>query len=169
MRSFFWGIFLLSSGLFLILKHYFNWNVPTVRVLIGLFLISLGLSLLIGGPNFRIQTNMFLDQGRLDISPGEKDYNIVFGEGILDLSDTSMDELADKIDVNVVFGSAKIILPRDAAVSIKANSAFASVQFPDDTNLTFGDRTYLSDPGDKGQADLILHVNTVFGSTEIVY
>ena len=135
MRSFFWGIFLLSSGLFLILKHYFNWNVPTVRVLIGLFLISLGLSLLIGVPNFRIQTNMFLDQGRLDISPGEKDYNIVFGEGILDLSDTSMDELADKIDVNVVL-DLQNYTAQDAAVSIKANSAFASVQFPDDTNLT---------------------------------
>ena len=54
---------------------------------------------------------MFLDQGRLDISPGEKDYNIVFGEGILDLSDTSMDELADKIDVNVVLDLQKLYCP----------------------------------------------------------
>ena len=44
----FWGIFLVSSGLFLILKYSFKWNVSTGKVLIGLFLISWGLSVLIG-------------------------------------------------------------------------------------------------------------------------
>ena len=66
-----------------------------------------------------------------------------------------------------MFGSAEIVLPKDAAVEIKANSAFSSTRLPDGTNLSFGDRTYLSDPQGKGQADFTLEINTVFGSTEI--
>ena len=48
MWSTFWGIFLVSSGLFLVLKYSFNWNVSTGKVLVGLYLISWGLSVLIG-------------------------------------------------------------------------------------------------------------------------
>ena len=48
----FWGIFLVSSGLFLILKYSFKWNVSTGKVLIGLFLISWGLSVLFGQVGF---------------------------------------------------------------------------------------------------------------------
>ncbi|HHU49610.1 MAG: LiaF domain-containing protein [Caldicoprobacterales bacterium] len=167
MKSFFWGIFLVSSGLFLMLKHYFNWNIPTARVLIGLFLVSLGLSLLIGGVGYRDQSNIILNEGRLNIGARAKDYNIVFGQAVLDFSDVSLEELDKKIELNTVFGSAEIVLPKDAAVEIKANSAFSSTRLPDGTNLSFGDRTYLSDPQGKGQADFTLEINTVFGSTEI--
>jgi len=169
MKSFFWGIFLALSGLFLIFKHFFNWNISTARVLIGLFFISLGLSLLLGGSGYRNQTNLIFDEGKLDIYSSGKNYNVVFGKGVLDFSDISLDELKKKVDVNVVFGSAEIVLPREAAVRIKANSVFSSVQLPDNTNLSFGDRTYLSDPQGKGQADLNFEINTVFGNTEIVH
>ena len=125
MRSFFWGIFLVSSGLFLILKHYFNWNIPTARILIGLFLVSLGLSLLIGGAGYRTQANIVLNEGRLDIDARSKDYNVVFGQGVLDFSDAELDKLDKKIELNTVFGSTRVVLPKNAAVSIKANSVFA--------------------------------------------
>ena len=52
MWSTFWGIFLVSSGLFLVLKYSFNWNVSTGKVLIGLLLISWGLSALLGRAGF---------------------------------------------------------------------------------------------------------------------
>lgn len=167
MRTFFWGIFLVSSGLFLILKHYFNWNIPTVRVLIGLFLVSLGLSLLIGGVGYKDQSNIVLNEGSLKIESSGKDYNIVFGQGTLDFSEANLEELEKKIEVNTVFGSCEILLPKDATVEIKANSVFSATRLPDGSNLSFGDRTYLSDPQEKGQADFTLEINTVFGNTEI--
>ncbi|HHT64569.1 MAG: LiaF domain-containing protein [Caldicoprobacterales bacterium] len=167
MRSFFWGIFLVSSGLFLILKHFFHWNVPTLRVLIGLFLVSLGLSILIGGAGYKDSSNIILNEGSLKIESSSKDYNIVFGQGTLDFSDAELEQMAKKIEVNTVFGSTKIILPKDAAVKIEANSVFSSTELPDGSSLSFGDRSYLSDPQSKGQADFTLEVNTVFGNTEI--
>jgi len=167
MRSYFWGIFLISSGLFLILKHFLNWNVPTGRVLLGLFLLSMGLSVLIGGFGVKDSNNIIFSEGRLvGATTADKDYNIVFGQGVIDLTQVPADQLEGKIEVNTVFASADIILPKDLSVSIKANSAFASTELPDGTTLTFGDRTYKSNPADKS-ADLIIELNTVFGRTVI--
>ncbi|HHY82557.1 MAG TPA: hypothetical protein GX505_07745 [Clostridiales bacterium] len=167
MKSFFWGIFLFSSGVFLILKHYFNWNIPAFRVIIGLFLLSLGLSIIIGGVGYRDRSNIIFDQGRISIDKGSKDYNIVFGQGIIDLENVKAEEVGKKVEVNTVFGSSEIILPKSLAVEIRANSVFSSTSFPDNSSLSFGDRKFLSDPQDKGQPDFILEVNTVFGNTVI--
>ena len=164
MKTIFWGIFLVTSGVFLILKHHFNWNVPTFRVIIGLFLLCLGISLLFGGGSYRNANNIIFSEGKLNIASGEKDYNIIFGQGTLDLQEVSID---DKLEMNIIFGSAEIILPKEAAVEIIANSVFSSTELPDGTNLSFGDRTYLSDPAKKGKRDMTVEVNTVFGSTKI--
>jgi hypothetical protein len=166
MRSYFWGVFLISSGLFLILKHYMNWNVPTGRVLLGLFLLSLGLSVLIGGFGVKDSTNVIFNEGKLTGMADGKDYNIVFGQGILDLTEIPADQLEKKIEVNTVFASTDIILPKDLSVSIKANSAFASTELPDGSTLTFGDRTYRSNSGNES-VDLFIELNTVFGRTVI--
>lgn len=166
MKSYFWGLFLILSGLFLVLKHLFNWNIPTFRVLIGLFLLSLGLSIIFGG-SFRDNSNIIFNEARLEYETGRKDYNIVFGQGIIDFGNAKAEDLGKKVEVSTVFGSSEIILPKSLTVEIKANSVFSSTGFPDNTNLSFGDRKFLSDPQGKGQPDMILEVNTVFGNTII--
>ena len=77
MGTLFWGIFLLSSGLFLVLKVFRNWDIPTGRVLIALFLICLGLSILFGEYGER-EGNRFLfrEDGRI-VCTAERDYPIV--------------------------------------------------------------------------------------------
>lgn len=167
MKSYFWGIFLISSGLFLVLKYYLNLNIPTGRVLIGLFLISLGLSVLIGGFGFSDSNKLIFGIGKLESNSAEKDYNIVFGQGTLDLSDIPTGEMKKKIEINTVFATTELILPKDISVFINANAAFASTVFPDGSQLNFGDRVYQSKSDKKNDADLIIEMNTVFGRTEI--
>jgi predicted membrane protein len=167
MKSYFWGIFLISSGLVLIAKYYLNWNIPTGRVLIGLFLVSLGLSILIGGFGVKDSNNVIFNEGRLTTASSDRDYNIVFGQGTLDLTDVPADQLEKRIDVSTVFAATEVILPKDLSVSIKADSAFASTEFPDGSQLTFGDRSWQSDPEKKGSADLEIKMSTVFGRTVI--
>jgi hypothetical protein len=167
MKSYFWGIFLISSGLFLILKHYMNWNIPTGRVLIGLFLVSLGLSILIGGVGIKDGNNVVFNEGRLSTISADKDYNIVFGQGILDLTDVPSDQLDKRIEVNTVFATSEIILPKDISVFIQADAAFASTEFPDGSQISFGDTTWQSDSGKEGSADLTIKMSTVFGRTVI--
>lgn len=168
MRTFFWGLFLISSGLFLILKHYFNWNVPAFRIIIGLFLLSLGLSLLFGGgTGYQDKNTIIFNEGRISVDINEKDYSVIFGSATFDFREIPIADLNRKMEVSTIFGSAEILLPKDASVEIEANSVFSSTQFPDGSSLTFGDRTFLSDPQGKKEADIELEVNTVFGSTVI--
>jgi len=167
MKSYFWGLFLILSGLFLVLKHCFNWNIPTFRVIFGLFLLSLGLSIIIGGTGHIGNSSIVFDEARLEYETGSKDYSIVFGQGVIDFRNADADDVRNKVEVNTVFGSSEIILPESLTVEIKANSVFASTILPDNTSLSFGDRTYLSDPQGKGQPDMVLEVNTVFGNTNI--
>jgi hypothetical protein len=168
MRTFFWGVFLISSGMFLILKHYFNWNVPAFRIIVGLFLLSLGLSLLFGGGiGYQGKNTIIFNDGRINLDINEKDYSVIFGQATFDFRENSIDELNGKLEVSTIFGSAEILLPKEATVEIEANSVFSSTQLPDGSNLSFGDRKYLSDPQGKKEADIVLEVNTVFGSTVI--
>ncbi|NLC43439.1 MAG: cell wall-active antibiotics response protein, partial [Clostridiales bacterium] len=97
----------------------------------------------------------------------EKDYSVIFGSATFDFREIPIADLNRKMEVSTIFGSAEILLPKDASVEIEANSVFSSTQFPDGSSLTFGDRTFLSDPQGKKEADIELEVNTVFGSTVI--
>lgn len=166
MKSYFWGIFLISSGLFLILKHYMNWSISTGRVLLSLFLISMGLSILIEGFDVKDGNNVIFSEGRLSTVSVEKDYNIVFGQGTLDLTDVPADQLKKRIEINTVFATAEVILPKDVSVLIQADAAFASTEFPDGSRITFGNTTWHSD-GKDGSADLIIKINSVFGRAVI--
>jgi len=136
-------------------------------VLIGLFLVSLGLSVLIGGFGVRDSNKLIFDSGILESTSREKEYNIIFGQGTLDLSDIPIEKMQKKIEVNTVFATTELILPKDISVFIKANAAFASTVFPDGSQLNFGDREYQSESDIKNKADLIIEMNTVFGRTDI--
>lgn len=165
MRHYFWGIFLIASGIFLLVKHYLNLNIPTGRILIGLFIISLGLSILIGGFEVSGSNKVIFGTGRLEVMKVEEEYNVIFSKGIVDLTGIPAD--LRKIEVNTIFAATDLILPSDGRVTIKANAAFASTEFPDSANLTFGDRVYRLNPGDTDKSEVIVELNTVFGRTDI--
>jgi len=165
MKHYLWGIFLVTSGIFLLLKHYLNWNVPTLRIIFGLFVVSLGISILIGGFDAREDNNIVFGTGRLRVLSGKTDYSIVFSNGVVDLS--SVPEGTDKIEISTVFGESEVILPKDMKISIKATAAFASTEFPNGSRLSFGDQLYNAGSGEEGARELLIELNTVFGSTKI--
>lgn len=168
MKSLFWGIFLIGSGGFFLLRHYFNLNISTTRFLIGFFIICLGFSILIGDNVWRKDEKSFIfGEGNAIITEyTEEEHNIIFGSGTIDFSSLEGNSNGT-IEVNVVFGSGKIILPSDRKVIIKANSVFASTIFPDSSELAFGEKKYEQGTEDSGKGTLNIELNTVFGRTEI--
>lgn len=92
----------------------------------------------------------------------------VFGDGDLDLSDAVIAEGEHVLRVHGVFGDSMIILPRDAAVSVTANSTFGSVlilgQRKDgiSSNLQVSTPNYASSP-----RRLQIIVSKVFGSARV--
>jgi predicted membrane protein len=165
MRQYLWGIFLIVTGIFLMLKHYLNWNVPALRIIFGLFVIFLGISILIGGFGTKEDNNIFFGAGKLKVQSGKTDYNVVFSNGVVDLS--TVPDGTDKIEINTVFGESEIILPKDRKVTIKATAAFASTVLPNGSRLSFGDQLYNTGPEDGDARELYIELNTVFASTKV--
>lgn len=159
----FWGIIVVLFGLSIILKHLFNVHIPFFRVLIGIIVIMFGISIIIGSYKKHSNTTVFSETKFKNIY---KNYNIIFGTGIIDLTDAANINIPEKIEVNTVFGSSVIYIDREKEFYIRGNSAFGYIQMPDGDNIVFGDikRTY----GSSSQKAKII-VNNVFARTSVVY
>ena len=84
--------------------------------------------------------------------------NAVFGEVTLDLRKTSLPEGITHIELNVVFGSATIYVPRDWNVEIAPSPVFGAFQDKREPNNGEADRS----------RTLVIESNTVFGGGELL-
>lgn len=135
----FWGIFLVATGVILLLKYSMNLQMSSGKIIFGLFILLVGVSLLTS--NFGItrsdNTALFSD-GQVVTSQSGGDYNTVFGSNTYDLSEITP---GTNIKISCAFGSARVKLPA-GAYEIKANCAFGSVRMPNGTSYTFGSGNY---------------------------
>lgn len=89
----------------------------------------------------------------------------VFGDGDLDLSDAVIAEGEHILRVHGVFGDSTIVLPRDAAVSVTANSTFGSVFILGQRKDGISSNLHVSTPNYAGSTRrLQIIINKVFGS-----
>ncbi len=95
----------------------------------------------------------------------ENEYNVVFGGSTIDLTDLSKIPANHKIEINVVFGSALVLLGPEVSVTIKNSTVFGESIFPGKTVSFFGNEEF--DFGTKGDYQIFIETNTVFGSLEI--
>lgn len=165
-QSYFWGIFLIGTGVLMILKYQLKLNIALPRIIVGVLFLALGVSMLVGGFGVKTKSNMFFSEGTLEVNKPERDYNVVFGNMVIDLTNIPEDELNKAIEINAIFGNTTIKLDPEIPTIIKLNSAFGSAATPDGTNITFGDHVFVT-----GEGDPVLRIesNTVFGKTEFVY
>ena len=160
----FWGVSLIVLGILAILRVHF----PIFRILVALFFIYLGLSMLLGWFAFKPDRNtVFFMDGVISASDQSEEYNVVFGRATIDLSGISP-EKNPNIEVNAVFGSATMKVDPTIPVRITASTAFGRVELPDGGLAAFGERTYKSRGFQEGQPHILVKANAVFGSIEIV-
>ncbi|HZK34622.1 MAG TPA: LiaF domain-containing protein [Bacillota bacterium] len=166
MRTYFWGIFLILSGLFLLIKYFFNLNISTARVIIGLFLVLLGIFILIGDYSYSDNKNLVFSNRSFQYDANVDEYNIIFSKGTVDLTGFVPSGGQTEIEINSIFGNTELRLPEDVKVYIDAGGAFGKTDFPDGSSFTFGDRIYAGGV-EKDDADLVIEISTVFAKTEI--
>jgi predicted membrane protein len=106
-------------------------------------------------------------ESRIEATTAGK-YDIVFGKGVIDLTDVKLEKETVKKEVNTVFGAAVIKINPEMPVKIVANSAFASTKFQDGNIITFGKYTYATKSFRETEKHLLVETNAVFGSLEIV-
>lgn len=172
--SIFWGIFLVLLGLSFIIKVVFNVDIPIIKFLIGFFFIYLGIKLFIG-KDFSIFSHrndenvVAFGQKTIRDVNDSKEYNVVFGRGIIDLRSIDLSEQETvKIRINTVFGSSDVLLNDTIPFKIEATTAFAEAKLPDGNSTAFGTINY--ENFEKNDTSfrypvLIVESTTVFGNT----
>lgn len=166
----FWGIFLILMGIAVVLKAFFGLNIPLFRTAFAILLICMGISMLAGGNRWIGQpqnTIIFNDAEFKAAQHNNQECNIIFGSGMLDLTQFKPNGGMKKIKLTTVFGSGTVRLDPNLPVVIKVDSAFANASFPDGTSINFGNHTYQSPSYKPGEPYLEVKADVVFSSLSI--
>jgi Ca2+/H+ antiporter len=71
-QGLFWGIFLIGIGVLMIIKYQFKLNISMPRIIIGVLLLALGISMLLGGPGVKTQSSVIFSEGNVQAVKPEK-------------------------------------------------------------------------------------------------
>lgn len=171
-NTYFWSGLLIVAGVLMIAKYSLNLRFSTPRVLFGLIIIYIGCFVLFGGSGWgggiRSGANLVFGNGHIPVHALEDEYNIIFSNGSIDMTD--MDEVPSdgEVEVNVVFGSGVLRINPDIPIVIKMSAAFGSVEAPDRSSAGFGENIYRTPAAQAGGDYLEIEANAVFGRLEIV-
>jgi predicted membrane protein len=168
----FWGAFLLLLGIALIIKVVFQVDFPVFKVLVGIFLILLGIKVLFGrfvfpSHHFRPEETIFNERTYDDPESG-KDYTVLFARGVYDFTNVDLSKGSFHTKISTVFGGTQIIIPRDAPVRIKADAVFAGAELPDGNTAVFGSSVYESESWSPDSASINIKMDVVFGGVQVI-
>lgn len=167
--AFFWGIVLILFGISIILKALFHIDIPVVKVLVAMFLIYLGITILVG-KNFMIRdkSDAVFEANYFRHDTNTKEYSVLFGSGTMDLRDISPTENNVNAEASVVFGDGKVIIKKGMPVVMHVTSAFGEARMPNGSTINFGESYYKSESYLEGQPCIKVKASVVFGKLEIM-
>ncbi len=160
----FWGVLLIVVGVWFILRRFLPVHIPVVRLIIAVLFVYVGIRVLVRGPFSGSGPTGVFSESHQRYTPGwDRDYNIIFSRGDVDLSDVSVGASGVHTQVNVVFGSGVLRVNPALPVRIDMSAAFGTVEAPDGRAVSFGDTVYTSGSYRDGAPALVVHATAVFG------
>jgi len=156
--AFFWGGLVVLVGLSIILNS-LGVRIPLVRIAIGLFFIWLGVSFIVGGFRRTIERRV--------AATGPHEYNAVFGSTVFDLTGIRPGDKDERVEVNAIFGQARVIVDLNTPVRVEGSAAFGQIRFPDAGSVSFGDRVYDTPRYRGGEPALVIKAAAVFGQVVV--
>jgi predicted membrane protein len=169
------GILIILFGLGITINVVFHINIPIFKILVGFFLICLGLKMILGNwlPSPVVHGHsrdaVFNNRVYHGLAGDSNEYNAVFGKALIDLRGIELKEIVTRIEINAVFGGAEVILDKDIPVRIKAEAVFGGVELPENVAGGFGSASYQSKDFDRTKNHLRIDASSVFGGIEIHY
>jgi hypothetical protein len=160
------GIILLILGIILLLANFLGIKVNFFRLFPGVILLILGIVVLFG--QLGGEHEVIFDSKKIDLSAPWEEKNIIFAEGILDLSELKSLDSHQKIKMNVIFGSGKLILNPEIPSIIKASSVFSSLQLPGHTVNFLGSTEYRIGDIQPDKPYLDIEANVIFGQLKVI-
>ena len=187
-----WGLLLILAGA-LLLARQADVALPPIQGILAAALIVVGLLLLFearrglnsgfivlavlisAGLAFTSHADVRYDGGFSEravaigrVEDLEDSYGHAFGQLQLDLRGMTFPEGTTEMTVSVAFGSAEVLVPRDVPVRVEGTTLFGSTQLRGPEIGGFGVDTARSEAGYSAASKrLLIHVTTLFGSTEV--
>ncbi len=166
------GVFVVLIGVSIIVNHVFKIDLPLFRIAFAAFIIYIGIKILTGSfgnkrKDWKNKDNAFSSSTVTPESVNkDEEFNAIFGSSVIDLRTAQFTNQETDIEVNAIFGEAKVYLPAQARVKIKSSSVFGSVKTPDGRETSFGDdKTILGN--ENAPTRINLEANAVFGSVKV--
>ena len=165
----FWGVMLVLFGVSMILRAMFNLDIPIFRIVFALVIIYFGIKLLVGRQAFKGERNFSMFRNS-DVTMSESggEYNVIFGQSNIDLSNIDISESSKKVNVDVVFGSGNLLIDPRIPTKLKISTVFADCKLPHRNINFFGDSNYKTPAFVEGENYLLLNIDVVFGNVVIV-
>lgn len=170
----FWGVVLILWGCSIVLNILFHLDIPVFRIIIALIIIFFGIQLLFGWKcdrwcySHEDERNVIFGNSTLKATPSTKEYNIIFSQGEVDITEMNPEWANSKIEVNTVFGHGLIKINPEIPVKIVTNAAFGQIITPDNHQSVMGDHVYQTPALKENQPYLLIKADVVFGNMEIV-
>jgi hypothetical protein len=158
----FWGVLFIALGVWIVLRHTLPFHFPVIRLLVAVLFVYVGIRVLVHGP-FAGRHEPFFERHQKYTVGWDRNYNIVFGSGDVDLSEVTLGSSSVRTEVNVVFGRGVLRINPALPVRIDMSAAFASVEAPDGRSVSFGDTVYTTASYRDGAAALDVRAVAVFG------
>jgi hypothetical protein len=162
----FWGILLIAVGVWFILRRFFPFRIPVVRLIIAVLFVYVGIRVLVRGP-LGNRPEPFFESHQRYSAGWDRDYNIIFSNGDVDLTEVTLGATSVHTQVNVVFGSGVLRINPALPVRIDMSAAFGTVEAPDGRSVSFGDTVYTSASYRDGAPALVVRATSVFGKLAV--
>ncbi len=168
----FWGAFLLLLGIAMIIKVIFQVEFPVFKVVVGIFLVLLGIKVLFGrfilpSHHFEPEETIFSER-TYDNPESGKEYTVLFAKGVYDFTNVDLSKGSFHAKISTVFGGTQVIIPRDLPVRITADAVFAGAELPDNNTAVFGSTVYESDSWNPDSASINIKMDVVFGGVQVI-
>jgi predicted membrane protein len=162
----FWGILIILLGISVLLRG-FNINLPIMKVFFAIIIIMFGVRLLIGGGKPRIHhSGNRIGKSNIGLySSDDQEYTMVFASGDIDLS--NLQAGAKDMEVTVVFGSARVILPSDLRFNIQTTAVLGGIVLPKTGHFGFSDNNTTLNP-ESATLPIRIEATSVFGRLEFI-
>jgi len=166
----FWATALIILGILMI----FGANAPIFRVGAGALLIYFGVQVTNQpSPNTKAAQTFYFSKRTINIDDIQSlqdkggRYAVLFGSSTIDLSNIESIPKENQpvhLNINTIFGNTIIKLNKNIPTKVISNSAFGKTEFPDETEISFGNYAY---ENSSEKAHLIINSTTIFGKLTI--
>lgn len=166
--EYFFGVILIVLGVLLLVRHLFNLNIPVFRILLGAIFIFIGISIAFGGFRGGKGSDIVFSSQNIEVLTPEREYNFIFGNGVVDFSKIPPPDKVQNVKVNTIFSDGTIIINPQTPLVIKTNAAFSSANMPDGNSISFGNYSYKTKTFSPGSNYLEIETSVVFGKLSII-